>query len=291
MKTIASLSERAILVTLSIHLWGGERTDRQISEEVTLAKGANSNRGKFTKKLITGSELKTLQNVAQRIRAYHMQTTLPWQTGLRILPKSEWQRYTEGVGVLTTEFNQAVENFAVALPRLKEDSKKELGTLFNDADYPTPDEIKSACKLLTFMYPLPEEGDWRLHLANEQTMAIRSDIEEQVHRAQYEAHKVAHARIVEAVTKLKERMETDSSGRGNGLHSGTIQRIADICELVQGVGFEDPVLEEAIVKIKALAAQPFTSLAKDEIVRRETARQAEDIAKTLQACFPQLVEE
>jgi len=57
--------------------------------------------------------------------------------------------------------------------------------------------------------------------------------------------------------------------------------------LVQGIGFEDPVLGDVIQKLKVLAAQPFTSLAKDEIVRRDTAKQAADLAATLQACLPQ----
>lgn len=291
MKAIASLSERAILVSLTVHLWGGERTDREVSNEVTASKGADSNRGRFTKKLITGPEIKDLQSIVNRIRTYHITSTLPWQTGLRILPKSEWERYTEGLGQLTTEFNQAVDNFAHALPQLKTNARIELGTLYNDDDYPDEQQIRNSCSLVTFMYPLPEEGDWRLQLANEQTATIRSDIEEQVKRAQYDAHKVAHNRIISALVTLQERMESDCTGRGNGLHTNTIKKIVEVCELVQAIGFEDPVLSDTIQKLQVLATQPFTSLAKDEIVRRDTAKQAADLTATLQACFPTTIKE
>ena len=58
-KHIISLASSAVLVSIETHIWSATKQDREISEEVTSAKKADKDAGRFVKQL--------LANKAQRI--------------------------------------------------------------------------------------------------------------------------------------------------------------------------------------------------------------------------------
>ena len=70
---LISLSSSAQLVTVEVNVWTATKQDKQISNEVTSAKNASTEAGKFTKNLLANSpDHKALLNYRQKIGRAHV---------------------------------------------------------------------------------------------------------------------------------------------------------------------------------------------------------------------------
>ena len=82
-----SLSNKALLVYLSISQWTGRRTDQTATASVETAFGTDRKVGNYSKNLLPGAkELELIKSQAHAIRRFYYENTLPWMTdGSRIL--------------------------------------------------------------------------------------------------------------------------------------------------------------------------------------------------------------
>ena len=78
-KHLISLASSAVIVTVEVNVWTATKQDRAISNEVTTAKRASADAGKFTQNLLANSpEHKALLN--------YRQTVYNWFTNRPIAP-------------------------------------------------------------------------------------------------------------------------------------------------------------------------------------------------------------
>ena len=67
-KHLISLASSAVIVTVEVNVWTATKQDRAISNEVTTAKRASADAGKFTQNLLANSpEHKALLNYRQTV--------------------------------------------------------------------------------------------------------------------------------------------------------------------------------------------------------------------------------
>lgn len=283
-QNITSLANRAVLVSLSISQWNGQKTDVKASLEVTKNHKAETSRGQFIKKLVSGKESRTVKNAGGALRRYHLQNTFPWGENLRILPRANLFTYMQRMGELEKKFNESVEGFLKALPAMQASAKLELGTLYDEADYPDAEELRDLFGTSVAMVQLPPEGDWRLQLSDESIEGLRGHIEEQVQRTFRALHQDAAQRIGQALSWLAETMGKEQTG-GKGFHSSYLAKLIEVCSTVKELGLDDPILTTSATRLQAILSQPEEALRSNESVRKDATQQAKDMLATLNVCL------
>src|SRR5512138_3929903 len=142
MNTDKTLTEKAMLVRLSISQWTARRHDAQATREVIENHKASSDAGRFNKALVDPEALRPIQKIANEARTFHYAQTLPWgDDDSRILPAENYLEYTKAVRDLSDRFDQAARGFAGEYPALIERARVALNGLFRAADYPAGDDI------------------------------------------------------------------------------------------------------------------------------------------------------
>src|SRR5262245_28756261 len=81
------ITERAMLVDLTISVWSGTKYDRTVSAEVARQHNTATDVGRYNKRLLArNAPLTELQKIATAARTDHYAMTSPWlDTGQRIL--------------------------------------------------------------------------------------------------------------------------------------------------------------------------------------------------------------
>jgi len=83
---ITNISDRAMLVGLSIKQFSPTKTDKQLNAELAEKHGQDANMTRVAKSLIGREHLDAIRSMAGAIREEHYRRTLPWSDdGSRIL--------------------------------------------------------------------------------------------------------------------------------------------------------------------------------------------------------------
>ena len=125
-----ALQDSAMLVSLYLTQWSARKLDRSTSHEVCDAKHADHELGRFNKQIIPKKYLHNIQQVANRIRNYHYENTLPWNhKGADLLPSRHYLKYTQRMGELEEKFDKAVTEFLTAYPTIIQQVQNNLNDL------------------------------------------------------------------------------------------------------------------------------------------------------------------
>ena len=89
------LTRDAMLVTLRIHHWSGKRYDRKASDHVAHHHDADTDAGRYTKRLLPKAAFAALTKAVSAARTAHYDNTLPWDDqGRRLLSVDNFDAYT-----------------------------------------------------------------------------------------------------------------------------------------------------------------------------------------------------
>jgi len=281
-----SLKEKAMLVRLGISQWTGRKYDRSVSEKVAADYGTTTDAGRYNKVLIANEAIKTVQQVANEARIYHYQNTLPWNdNGDRILPAMNFDHYSEKMREQRAKYEQTVREFISAYPDLVREAQARLNGMFNETDYPSPDEIKLKFNFAVDINPVPAEEDFRLELGNEETERIKAQIEERARRAQEIAMRDLWDRLYEAVKRMAGKLnEPDrENGKPPIFRDSLIKNIIDLVDLLPRLNLtNDPHLEEMRREVEArLCNYTPKELRETSMTRKTAAQDAEEILKAM----------
>ena len=172
-----SLSDKAMLITLSVSCWTGSRKDDSVVEEVNLRHGAKD-AGRFSKYLVDKRELEPCAAHARAIRALHYKLTLPWlDNGARLLPSKIFAEYDRELRAMTAQYDKLVDAFLQRYETLlKPDARIRLGTLYNPDDYPNASELRNKFGVSTDIAPVPSGSDFRVDIGDNERARIQREI-------------------------------------------------------------------------------------------------------------------
>lgn len=74
-----NLTEKAMLVRLSISQWTARKYDKKISREVASLHNTSSDAGRYNKVLIAKQAIEAIQKIVSESRTYHYINTLAWE--------------------------------------------------------------------------------------------------------------------------------------------------------------------------------------------------------------------
>ncbi len=220
-----SLSQRAMLVDLTIRQWGASVTDKRVTAQATSQNGASSDAGRFTKNLLAKSALDKLSQQRSAIGAYHRSVTLPWLDGdTRIIAASAYPDYAKKVRQWQTERETLVADFAANYAAYVQQAVYSLGQMFDSKDYPDPSKIAGKFAVNFNVFPIPESGDFRvISLGDVEATLIREQIERGVMAAYAGAMNTVVQRIITTVGKMASDLKEYTPAHGSHKAEGVFR--------------------------------------------------------------------
>lgn len=281
-----SLSSRAMLCSLSISVWSARKHDPEASEEIAQRHGAQADAGRYHKVLLPKEALAEIQKIVSEARQEHYFMTLPWDdNGYRVLPAAAYMDHTDRIRELSNRFTPAVEALALQFGQLVEEAKGRLGGLFRSEDYPAPDELRSKFSFETKVMPLPDAGDFRVALGDEEKERIKRQITAAVEASLQIASRELWQRLYEAVSHLAERLEAykvTEEGVEHPFRDSVVTNLVKLADVLPKLNVTaDLELERLAAQVRASLLVDPKELRRSQAVRTETANAAAAIAQRM----------
>jgi hypothetical protein len=243
-----SISSSAVLVSLNISCWPATKLDREVTDKVNTDNNANARAGKFMKDLFAGTSLrKDIEKKSAHIRAYHLRTTLPWaDKGDRLLTTALFMEYKTWLNKEQGEFNQLCQRFFDAYPQLLVDAPAQLGTMYRADDYPTLEEVRGRFAFRYKITPLPDSGDFRLDIPNEERASLAAEYERDYTERLAEAMREPWERLHKLLQATSDKLTEVDGEEKKRYHETLITNAQELCALLTKLNVtQDPKLEEA----------------------------------------------
>jgi hypothetical protein len=274
------LSEKAMLVRLTVSVWTGRTKDKVVSQEVTTAKHASSESGAWWTYLVPREHLKAIGAADSNCRTVWRKRTLPWtDEGCRILPSKMYMDYTNEMRKAITQFDEAVHNFVENYPTILGSAKKRLGDLAQTKQFPTVNEVKYKFGIRQTIYPMPDAADFRVNLSEDDADAIRDQISTIMNDTIKNAMSDIWGQMAALIGKVEEILaQPDKIFRGS-----LIGNLKEFCDLLPKLNLMDDENLEEIRKetLEKLAKLSPDDLRDNKIARKKAAKTAGDVLKKM----------
>ena len=271
-----NLSDRALLVQLSISQWTARKYDKKATQEVAMTFNTSKDAGRYNKSLLPMNDyLDRVHKKTTHIREKFYKNTLPWGIeGMMMLPTTNYLAFMTEFRKEKNEWLTLVDNFVDEYPRLQMDAQRVLGGLYADSDYPSPDAIARKFNIDMAVFPVPNT-DFRVSIASDELARIQQDVEARVASAQAEAMKEVWTRLYDRVKHMAEKLADPKAIFRDTL----VDNLKDQCSMLSRLNFmDDPNLEALRQQVEGtLASHHPDALRNDPDLRRDTAAEAKAI--------------
>lgn len=218
------LSERAMLVSLSITSWQGMMLDRTVTDEVNESYKADKEAGRYNKRLVAAKFLKGVSTAHSVARKIHRLYTLPWDDdGTRVLASTAYTKYMGKMREARNDVEEQVKEFLERPNDYIIEAKGRLAQMFNAEDYPDKETLEGKFSFDVEVKPFPEASDFRVQLSNETTKAIIKDIERRSKERLEMAMEDIFLRIQEKVKHLVDKLRDYQPATKEQKASGVIR--------------------------------------------------------------------
>lgn len=278
------LAERAVLMRLSAGLPGKTRTDKQVTEKVKDTENLGAHSGRWIKEKYPKWALEPLEKLITEARAYHGAVTLPFDSGIGILPAALIKEYGDKMRDFRSRFEALIQShFIPKYPEMVDWARKEHNDSFDPSDYPDVMEFIEAFYFRTEPLPVPDAA----HFQNTMSSLLGVDADSvnvRVQDAMTEAQRELMRRMIEPVTAMaKKLVEEPKDGKKDIVFRDTlIGNVKEIAELVPKLNISgDPTVDQFAAEMLALTRYTPEVLREDKATRKEAAQKAEDMMKKL----------
>lgn len=288
---MTTLTDKAMLVQLTVHNWTARKYDRDISDEVADIHGATADSGRYNKLLLPKKALAGVQSASNALRDHHETNTLPWTlTGVGLLPGANYFTYMGEHRRLKILFEKARDDLLAGYEAAKEEAKNNLADLYREEDYPTAEQLARRIGCDINIMPLPDASDFRVTLGDVEEARIRAEIEASVNAAVDAAVRSLWQRVHDTVARMAmrlEKFERDPT-TGNVTHPFRDSLVGNLRELVDLLPrlnmSSDPALERMTERLRAsLCAQEPDDLRNDDTLRQAHIRECRSVLDIMQA--------
>jgi hypothetical protein len=275
------LSQKAMLVSLHISQWPIIIEDSEATKKTAVDNTTDKRAISVRKRLLRkkGAVAK-LQKAVSALRKYHTHMTLPWAKGVGILKSSKFTEYSTQMRQLINDFKTAVHEFLNEFPDAKQDAEQNfLGNLWKDRDYPDTNSLQQKFDVGVDTMPIPQKGDWRVDLSEEQIEQLNKDIETKEKERTKNAMEKLWVRVYEPVKHMVGVLNKDNPK----IFETLITNISDLVEILPDLNLvEDPKLESLRQEIDEKLCGISTSELKDsKYLREDVVKIAEGIRQKI----------
>ena len=270
-----NLNDRALLVQLSVSQWTARKFDKRATKSVADAFSTLKEAGRYNKALLPmNDKLNAVHQKTTLIRQKYYDNTLPWGIdGTQMLPTANYLNFTSDFRKEKGEWEWLVQDFIDHYDQLRQDAKRILGGLHNDADYPSASEIPKKFKIDMAVYPVPT-SDFRVSIGSDELARIQHDVERRVKDAEKMAMQEVWQRLFDRVKHMAEKLADPKAI----FRDSMVENARELCALLPKLNFTDnPELEQMRQQVEASLLKHPEALRNDPDLRRDTAAEAKAI--------------
>jgi hypothetical protein len=265
-------------------MWSARKHDPDASEEIAARHGAQADSGRYHKVLLPKQALAEIQKIVTEARQEHYFITLPWDdNGYRVLPAAAYMDHVEKMHTLSNRFSVAVDVLARQFLTLIDQAKTRLGGLFRESDYPSKDELRAKFSFETKVLPLPDAGDFRVALGNEEKDRIKRQITAAVEASLQVGTRELWFRLYEAVQHMADRLaayKVTEQGVEHPFRDTVVTNLVKLVDVLPKLNItNDAELERLAEQVRTSLLVDPKELRKSESARAETAKAAAVIAQ------------
>lgn len=284
------LSEKAILVKLSISLPGNVRTDAQITAETILKHAMGAKAGRWLKQLYPDEAMTPLVKLSGEIRTWHYEHSLPWtDEGYRILPTTHHAEYTDKMREYRRAYESARDEFIRRLPDWIEWARSAHNGTFDIGNYPEPEKLARKFGFGLDFSPVPSGEDFRCDVDAEAMAAMQAQVDERVNLATEAARNDLWKRLADPIKAMAEKLAEPDRANGQApiFRDSLVNNLRDIVSLIPALNVtSDMALATFAEEVRGkLAALEPETLRQSKATREQTAKAAADILNRMSGYF------
>ncbi len=279
------LSERAVLVSLSIGQPQQKKIDKAQTRAMQERTGAKQGAAGVVKNLIDRDSYEPIRTLINELRAYHYARTAPWiDKGARILSSAGYMDYAKGVQAYRLKIEAARDKMVGEILQVKVDTAVSLGSMYDDAEFPDTDELRSRIYVRSEFLPVPQSGDFRIIGIDDGDKAM---MDASLMRLENEAMRGAMADVQQRISTVVKDMASTLAGTSVRFHNTLVTNVTDLCDLLPTLNFaDDPTIDTLASEIKAkLTQHDAPSLKNNDTLRQQVAGDASALAKRMDSLW------
>lgn len=257
---VVSLATSCVLVHPEVNVWTATRQDNEISEEVTTAKKADRDSGKFVKHLLAKNpEHRRVLNYRQTVYNWMQRRTYDWAGSQRILPAVQLTQFMKEFREHEKTFNDLVQDFIKAYPHIVANMAFVQGDMFKREEYPSVNEVFSKFSIRLYTAEVPV-GDFRCQIAHDLAADLQTHYERQAKSLVENITNRQKEQLVEVMQSISHCCETETVVE-NGeikikrrkLYDTTLQRAIELCDTFAKFNLDnDGQLDEVRTRLKKI---------------------------------------
>ena len=135
---------------------------------------------------------------------------------------------------------------------IAKNNSEGLGRLFDPADYPSEEEVRSKFGFRLVFSPVPESGDFRLDVPHRELQELKKEYDENFTSRLGEAMREPWDRLHTLLTGMSEKLKEGDEDKKKRYHDTLITNAEDLCSLLTHLNVtKDPDLERARKMLEA----------------------------------------
>jgi len=281
----ASIGSSAVNVELGIGQWTGRKKDRTASEEVTTNNNAETGVASVHKMLLGKCpELKAIHDLTGLIRNEHYAMTMPWlDTGLRLLPTKMFFSYQKHMTGRQTQWHDLVQAFLDVYQFATAKAQAQLGSLYYQAEYPTPDALARKFRFSLNYMPLPDRGDFRLDVTADVNTELATHYDTFYRERLENSYKEVWTRLFKILERMSSRLDYADTEDKKVFRDSLVENVLEMIDLLEqfNVSNNSQMSAARLALEEAMYGVTPDALREDEYLRSETKRKVDEIIKTL----------
>lgn len=281
---LISLSTSAHLVHVEVKTWTATSQNRAISQEVTAAKNASSDAGRFTQNLLNNAPAhRLLINHRQTVYNWLQRVTYDWAGSWRILPGFKIEQFKREYDQLAQDYDKLKEDFFSVYSSLVSDAAFKQGAMFDRSLYPDIDVLRGRFYMKLFITAVPQ-SDFRSAISTEIADDLKNHYESQVNSVVHEMMDDIRKQLVTYATKLRDactevQADTDGKVKRKKIYESTVEQTKAMVGLLDKFNItHDPALEDARRQLEqTLSGVSLETLRESAYARSEVKDGLDDI--------------
>jgi hypothetical protein len=278
-----SISSSSVLVELNISVWTANKLDKDATNKLTYENRATVDAAQVRKNLMAGTTLrKDIADFAAGCRLWHNARTLPWSDrGPRLLPTSLFLPYKTEANERRDTFMRMTDKFRVEYPKMLETRELAMGDLHNPDDYPPVDEVMDKFGFRLVFSPVPESGDFRLDIPQQDLAEIRQEYDANFVTRIEEAMRSPWEKLHDMLAGMSAKLTESDDETKKRWHDTFVTNAQDMCAMLTHLNITgDPKLEAARRQLEQALINIDIDDIKEEVgVRVDLKQKVDNILK------------
>lgn len=276
------LASKCMIIDVRISKWNGYKTDPKASRKLTDDANAEAGSAIVSKRVIPKEAFTEITTAYNALKAHRDKHTLPWSDkGPRIMTRNIYELFMSGYGELKREFDAAVDEFiTVKYPPLRDKAAFRLGDLFNERDYPPPEELREKFRVDLDVDGITEPEDFRVALPEKELVQVKAAMEESLVRRLTAAMTDVWLQIARLLTHYIEKM----SDPEEIFRDSTVNNLVELMNILPGLNIaSNPKLREIRQRIMTtIGSYAPDDLRKNANLRATAAKEAKIILEEIE---------